>query len=50
MDYNNEYAVKGQIEYLKNEVLKYKDHPALLVWGLEMRLILNIVILKFGKL
>ena len=29
MDYNNEYAVKGQIEYLKNEVLKYKDHPIL---------------------
>ena len=24
MDYNNEYAVKGQIEQLKNEVLKYK--------------------------
>ena len=23
MDYNDEYAVKGQIEYLKNEVLKY---------------------------
>ena len=22
MDYNDEYAVKGQIEYLKNEVLK----------------------------
>ena len=34
MDYNNEYAVKGQIEYLKNEILKYKDHPALLVWGI----------------
>ena len=34
MDYNNEYAVKGQIEQLKNEVLKYKDHPALLVWGI----------------
>ena len=34
MDYNNEYAVKGQIEKLKNEVLKYKDHPALLVWGI----------------
>lgn len=34
MDYNDEYAVKGQIEYLKNEVLKYKDHPALLVWGI----------------
>ncbi len=34
MDYNDEYAVKGQIEYLKNEVMKYKDHPALLVWGI----------------
>ena len=34
MDYNNEYAVKGQIEQLKNEILKYKDHPALLVWGI----------------
>ena len=34
MDYNDEYAVKGQIEYLKNEVLRYKDHPALLVWGI----------------
>ena len=27
MDYNNEYAVKGQIAQLKNEILKYKDHP-----------------------
>ena len=34
MDYNDEYSVKGQIEFLKNEVLKYKDHPALLVWGI----------------
>ena len=34
MDYNNEYAVKGQIAQLKNEILKYKDHPALLVWGI----------------
>ena len=34
MDYNNEYAVKGQIEQLKNEILKYKDHPALLVWSI----------------
>ncbi len=34
MDYNDEYAVKGQIEQLKNEVLKYKDHPALLIWGI----------------
>lgn len=34
MDYNDEYAVKGQIEQLKKEVLKFKDHPALLVWGI----------------
>ena len=27
MDYNNEYAVKGQIEQRKNEVVTYKDHP-----------------------
>ena len=34
MDYNDEYAVIGQIEQLKQEILKYKDHPALLVWGI----------------
>ena len=27
MNYNNEYAVKGQIEFLKNEVLKYRIIP-----------------------
>ena len=36
--------VKGQIEFLKNEVLKYKDHPALLVWGIG-----NEVDLKYGN-
>ena len=50
MDYNDEYAVKGQIEYLKNEVLKYKDHPALLIWGIGNEVDLNTVISKFGKL
>ena len=34
MDYNDEYAVRSQIEQLKSEVLKFKDHPALLVWGI----------------
>ena len=34
MNYNDEYAVKGQIEQLKQEILKYKDHPALLIWGI----------------
>ena len=34
MDYNDKYAVKGQIEQLKKEILKFKDHPALLIWGI----------------
>lgn len=34
MDYNDEYAVRGQIEQLKQEVLKFKDHPAVLFWGI----------------
>ena len=34
MNYNDEYAVRGQIEQLKQEILKYKDHPALLIWGI----------------
>jgi len=31
-DYNDEKAVAAQLEYARNEVMKYKDHPALLVW------------------
>lgn len=34
MNYNDEYAVLGQLAHLKEEVLKYKDHPALLMWGI----------------
>jgi hypothetical protein len=33
-DYDDEQAVKNQLEKLKLEVLKYKDHPALLAWGI----------------
>ncbi|MDZ7743166.1 MAG: glycoside hydrolase family 2 TIM barrel-domain containing protein [Bacteroidota bacterium] len=33
-DYNDEKAVKEQLEYLTAEVKKYKDHPALLMWGI----------------
>ncbi|NNC93933.1 MAG: DUF4434 domain-containing protein [Chitinophagales bacterium] len=32
-DYNDEWAVKGQLEYFREVVTKYKDHPALLMWG-----------------
>ncbi len=31
-DYDDEAAVAAQLEYAREEVMKYKDHPALLVW------------------
>jgi hypothetical protein len=31
-DYGDEAAVARQFEFARSEVLKYKDHPALLVW------------------
>jgi hypothetical protein len=31
-NYNNRKAVARQLEYARREVLKYKDHPALLAW------------------
>ncbi len=31
-DYNDEEAVAAQLEYARHEVMKYKDHPALLTW------------------
>jgi hypothetical protein len=39
-DYDDEDAVAKQLEYARSEVLKYKDHPALLAWiiGNEMNL------------
>jgi hypothetical protein len=33
-DYNDEAAVKKQFEQIKKDVLKLKDHPALLMWGI----------------
>lgn len=32
-DYNNKEEVQKQLEYIKSEIIKYKDHPALLMWG-----------------
>ena len=39
-DYDDEEAVAAQLEYARGEVMKYKDHPALLGWiiGNEMNL------------
>lgn len=31
-DYDDAEAVAAQLEYFRGEVLKYRDHPALLVW------------------
>lgn len=33
-DYDDEVAVREQKESIRAQVLKYKDHPALLAWGL----------------
>ena len=33
-DYNDEKAVKEQLEKIKKEVLLLKDHPALLIWAI----------------
>lgn len=33
-DYNDEVAVRKQLEHFKAAVMKYKDHPSLLVWGI----------------
>ena len=40
-DYNDKQAVKKQFEFVKEEVLKYKDHPALLAWGIGNELNLH---------
>ncbi len=33
-DYNDSVAVQNQFNQVKQAVLKYKDHPALLMWGI----------------
>ncbi len=33
-DYDDEEAVAEQLERIRAEVMKYKDHPALLMWGI----------------
>ena len=40
-DYDDTLAVKQQFEYARGEVLKYKDHPALLAWGIGNELNLH---------
>lgn len=32
-DYSNEEALKAQLEMVRQTVRKYKDHPAILLWG-----------------
>ncbi|WP_412063057.1 glycoside hydrolase family 2 TIM barrel-domain containing protein [Rubrivirga sp. IMCC45206] len=33
-DYDDEAAVAAQLERVRAEVIRYKDHPALLIWGI----------------
>jgi hypothetical protein len=40
-DYNNKAAVQKQLEGFRKAVLKYKDHPALLMWGVGNEVDLN---------
>jgi hypothetical protein len=40
-DYNDEAAIARQKEYVRQEVLKYKDHPALIAWGIGNELNLH---------
>ena len=40
-DYNDTAAVRKQFERVRAEVLKYKDHPALLAWGIGNELNLS---------
>ena len=42
-DYNDTEAVKKQFEKIKQEIYKYKDHPALLCWvvGNELNLLIK---------
>jgi hypothetical protein len=40
-DYNDRQAVKAQFDFVKGEVMKYKDHPALLAWGIGNELNLH---------
>lgn len=40
-DYNDSVSVSEQFNRVKSEVVKYKDHPALLCWGIGNELNLN---------
>ena len=40
-DYNDPTAVARQLEAVKTEVVKYKDHPALIIWCIGNELNLN---------
>ena len=48
MDYNDVHAVEGQLAELKQEILKHKDHPALLLWGIGNEVDLQYTNTRFG--
>lgn len=40
-DYDNKMKVKQQLDYFKTVINQYKDHPALLLWGIGNELDLD---------
>ena len=40
-NYDDKAAVAQQLQAVKEEVMKYKDHPALIIWGIGNELNLN---------
>jgi len=40
-NYSDSFAVQRQFEHLKESIIKYKDHPALLMWGIGNELDLS---------
>ena len=33
-NYNDEYNVRSQIELIKKEIIRLKDHPSVILWGI----------------
>lgn len=48
-DYNNTIAVRDQLEAFRLWVRQYKDHPAVLAWGIGNEVELNVSSASFNK-
>ena len=48
-DYNNPEMVEKQKQYVKQQIIKYKDYPALLMWGIGNEVELGSTDFKFWE-